>query len=89
MGSVRAKTHHVAGSAVKLAEDKGVPLDGLSLEDLQSLHPAFEVLEVLKVGERTGGVDTASELLRREEEGGGRRAQREGEERAERRKEER
>ena len=35
------ETHHIAGAAVKLAEDKGVPLDSLSLSDLQSLHPGF------------------------------------------------
>ena len=29
------------GAAVKLAEDKGVPLDQLSVSDLQSLHPLF------------------------------------------------
>ena len=35
-------THHVAGAAVKLAEDKGVPLDSLTVEDLKTLHPQFE-----------------------------------------------
>jgi argininosuccinate lyase len=35
------ETHHVAGAAVKLAEDKGVPLDALTFEDLRPLHPLF------------------------------------------------
>ena len=30
------------GAAVKLAENKGIPLDKLSLEDLQTLDPKFE-----------------------------------------------
>ena len=30
------------GAAVKLAETKGVPLDKLTLEDLQTLDPKFE-----------------------------------------------
>mmetsp|Transcript_24920 Transcript_24920/g.41541 ORF Transcript_24920/g.41541 Transcript_24920/m.41541 type:complete len:486 (+) Transcript_24920:73-1530(+) len=36
------ETHHVAGAAVKLAESKGVPLDQLTVHDLQTLHPRFE-----------------------------------------------
>eukprot|EP01041_Mallomonas_annulata_P004518 gene4518-8974_t len=35
------ETHHVAGAAVKLAEEKNIPLDQLSLEDLLTLHPLF------------------------------------------------
>ena len=31
-----------SGAAVKLAEQKGIPLDKLSLEDLQTLDPKFE-----------------------------------------------
>ena len=34
-------THHIAGAAVKMAEDKGVPLDHLTVADLQTLHPLF------------------------------------------------
>ena len=30
------------GAAVKLAEDKGVPLDQLTVQELQGLHPLFE-----------------------------------------------
>ena len=33
--------HAVAGRAVALAEQRGVELDALSLEDLRSLHPDF------------------------------------------------
>ena len=35
------ETHHIAGAAVKLAETKGVPLDQLTLADLQTLNPLF------------------------------------------------
>lgn len=42
------ETHHVAGAAVRLAEERGVPLSGLTVADLQGLHPAFgeDVAEV-------------------------------------------
>eukprot|EP00051_Salpingoeca_urceolata_P011494 m.142532 g.142532 ORF g.142532 m.142532 type:complete len:143 (+) comp17142_c0_seq1:1219-1647(+) len=36
------ETHHVAGAAVKLAEDTGMSLKDLTLSQLQELHPAFE-----------------------------------------------
>jgi argininosuccinate lyase len=35
------ETHHIAGAAVKLAEDRGIPLNTLTVLDLQSLHPLF------------------------------------------------
>lgn len=35
------ETHHIAGAAVKLAEERGVPLDQLTVTDLQTLHPLF------------------------------------------------
>jgi argininosuccinate lyase len=35
------EAHHIAGSIVKLAEDKGVTLDQLSLEDMQMVEPAI------------------------------------------------
>ncbi len=35
------ETHHVAGAAVKLAEDKGVALTDLTFADLKPLHKAF------------------------------------------------
>ncbi len=35
------ETHHVAGAAVRLAEENGIALTALSLAQLQSLHPAF------------------------------------------------
>jgi len=43
--------HHVTGRIVKLAEDKGVALDGLSLADMQSVEPAITeaALAVLSV----------------------------------------
>ena len=42
------EAHHVAGSIVKLAEDKGVTLDKLSLADMQTVEPAITA-EVFKV----------------------------------------
>jgi hypothetical protein len=30
------------GAAVKMAEERGAPLDTLTVADLQSLHPSFE-----------------------------------------------
>jgi argininosuccinate lyase len=43
--------HHVTGRIVKLAEDKSVALDGLSLADMQSVEPAITeaALAVLSV----------------------------------------
>lgn len=35
------ETHHIAGAAVRLAEERNMALSDLSLADLQSLHPAF------------------------------------------------
>jgi len=42
------ETHHVAGRAVKLADDKGVDLVRLTYEDLKPLHGAFQP-DVVKV----------------------------------------
>eukprot|EP00635_Sarcinochrysidales_sp_CCMP3193_P002856 CAMPEP_0118898454 /NCGR_PEP_ID=MMETSP1166-20130328/5442_1 /TAXON_ID=1104430 /ORGANISM="Chrysoreinhardia sp, Strain CCMP3193" /LENGTH=490 /DNA_ID=CAMNT_0006837563 /DNA_START=59 /DNA_END=1531 /DNA_ORIENTATION=+ len=36
------ETHHVAGRAVRLAEDQGKTIADLSLDDLQTLHPKFQ-----------------------------------------------
>jgi argininosuccinate lyase len=43
--------HHVTGHAVALAESKGCDLAGLSLSELQALHPAVtpEIFDVLTV----------------------------------------
>jgi argininosuccinate lyase len=35
------RAHHIIGEAVRLALDKGCELDGLTLEDLRQLSPAF------------------------------------------------
>jgi len=35
------ETHHVAGRAVQLAEERSCALTELSVADLQSLHPLF------------------------------------------------
>src|SRR5580692_10224084 len=42
------EAHHIAGSIVKRAEDKGVTLDRLSLNDMQAIDPAITA-EVFKV----------------------------------------
>lgn len=36
------ETHHISGAAVKMSEDRGVPLDSLTSADLRTLHSAFE-----------------------------------------------
>jgi argininosuccinate lyase len=36
------ETHHIAGAAVRMAELQGIPLRELELDDLLSLHEAFE-----------------------------------------------
>ncbi|KAF4316411.1 hypothetical protein BBO99_00008504 [Phytophthora kernoviae] len=36
------ETHHVAGAAVRLAEDKNKSLNALTFEELSTLHPKFE-----------------------------------------------
>jgi len=36
------ETHHVSGAAVRMAEDRGIPLSSLSCADLKDLHPLFE-----------------------------------------------
>ncbi|MCL4146471.1 UNVERIFIED_CONTAM: hypothetical protein GTU68_027428 [Idotea baltica] len=43
--------HHVTGSLVKMAEDQGVDLDALSLEQMQSVEPRItaDVMQVLSV----------------------------------------
>ena len=45
------EAHHIAGSIVKLAEDKGVTLDKLPLADMQSVEPGItkDVLAVLSL----------------------------------------
>ncbi len=45
------EAHHISGSIVKLAEDKGVTLDKLSLADMQTVEPAItdEVFKVLSL----------------------------------------
>ena len=56
-------THHVAGAAVQLAEQRGVALSSLTLAELRTLHPAFEA-DVARVWEFEESVE------RRDAEGG-------------------
>ena len=45
------EAHHIAGSIVKLAEDRNVTLDKLTLADMQAVDPAItqEVFKVLSL----------------------------------------
>jgi argininosuccinate lyase len=43
------ETHHVAGAAVRLAEEQGKPLSALTLEELKSLHASFDNVDVKDV----------------------------------------
>ncbi|MFN8441117.1 MAG: argininosuccinate lyase [Caldilineaceae bacterium] len=36
------ETHHIAGAAVRMAENQAIPLSELTLEDLRTLHEAFD-----------------------------------------------
>ncbi|KAG9292738.1 hypothetical protein G9A89_008326 [Geosiphon pyriformis] len=36
------ETHHIAGGAVRLGEERNIPMNNLSLTDFKELHPAFE-----------------------------------------------
>ena len=36
------ETHHISGSAVKLAESKNISLSSLTVADLKSIHPLFD-----------------------------------------------
>ena len=36
------EAHHIAGKAVRMAEERGISLPELSLTDLRQLHPAFD-----------------------------------------------
>jgi len=64
------EAHHVTGRAVALAEDKGVGLAGLSLDDLKEINAAiteavFDVLTVdASVASRTSYGGTAPERVR-------------------------
>ncbi len=36
------ETHHIAGAAVRMAENQAIPLSEISLDDLRTLHHAFD-----------------------------------------------
>jgi argininosuccinate lyase len=57
------ETHHVAGAAVALAEQRGIELAALTVADLQGLHPAFDE-DVIQVW------DFEQSVERRDAEGG-------------------
>ena len=41
-------THHISGQAVRMAEEKGISMSQLTVQDLKTLHPLFEQ-DVLQV----------------------------------------
>ncbi|MCB0063317.1 MAG: argininosuccinate lyase [Caldilineaceae bacterium] len=51
------ETHHVAGAAVQMAELQAIPLSELELDDLLTLHHAFEE-DVLEIWDFEKSVDT-------------------------------
>ena len=55
------ETHHVAGYAVKMAEDRNCQMSDLTLEDFKSLHPAFEA-DVVKIWNFEQSVDNRNAL---------------------------
>jgi argininosuccinate lyase len=63
-------SHHLVGQAVRRAEELGMPLSAVSLEDYQEIHPAFtaslyQVLDVWHSVEARDGVGgTAPEAVR-------------------------
>ncbi|KAJ3330583.1 argininosuccinate lyase [Blyttiomyces sp. JEL0837] len=50
------ETHHIAGQAVRLAEERKVELNQLSFADIKGLHPAFEP-DVKDVFDFTASID--------------------------------
>ena len=61
------ETHHVAGAAVRMAEVQAVPLSELTLEDLLTLHHAFEedVMQVWNFEQSVEQRDAAGGTSRR------------------------
>ncbi|KAJ3056663.1 hypothetical protein HK097_005339 [Rhizophlyctis rosea] len=55
------ETHHVAGYAVKMAEDRNCQMSDLTLADFKSLHPAFEA-DVVKIWNFEQSVDNRNAL---------------------------
>ena len=53
------QTHHVAGRAVQMAEERGCALTDLSLADLQTLHELFEADVRIRLTTRTPPLHTA------------------------------
>jgi len=52
------ETHHIAGEAVRMAEEKGVPLSALTNEEVCTLHEEFDVKDVDKVWSFEASVET-------------------------------
>ena len=58
------ETHHIAGAAVKLAEDTNRPLHTLTCADLKPLHPLFgdDEEQIKKIFDYHTSVETRSSL---------------------------
>jgi len=50
------ETHHVAGQAVQLCEERGCELPALTLDDLKGMHPLFEI-DVMKIWDFEASVE--------------------------------
>ena len=61
------ETHHISGAAVKLSEDRGVPLSSLTVDDLKPLCAAFDadVAEVWSYEKSAESRDTEGGTSRR------------------------
>lgn len=55
------QTHHISGAAVKMAEDRGCQISDLSVDDLKTLHGAFEA-DVMEVWNFERSVDNRSSV---------------------------
>jgi len=55
------ETHHIAGAAVRTAEERNTTMNNLSLSDFKELHPAFEE-DVTKVWDFERSVENRSSL---------------------------
>src|SRR3546814_4751658 len=70
LGMPFRQAHHVTGTIVKLAEDRGCGLDALPLADMQAVHPeiteqVFDVLSLERsVASRTSFGGTAPDRVR-------------------------
>jgi argininosuccinate lyase len=53
------ETHHISGACVRMAEEQNVPIDTLTLEQLQAIDSRFEA-DVMQVWDYTVSVERKS-----------------------------